>query len=94
MNKVIQFDNGSNGVNTTIGFVCGILGGCAKVVLTSANMLMILPILSAMLTALLCGAAGVAGKEFYLFIKKQIKAGNHKAIYPYLKKKLSRKKIK
>jgi len=92
LKTVIQFDGGSNGVNTTIGFVCGILGGCLKVIITSANILMILPLLSAMLTALLCGAAGVAGKEFYLYIKKRIKAGAHKAIYPYIIKKLTRKK--
>jgi len=67
---VIQLDDGGSHINTTIGFVCGILGGCLKYfALTSGNMLMIFAVLQAMMTALLCGAAGVAGKE--LFTKRR-----------------------
>lgn len=83
MKQVIQFDSGNNALNTTIGFVCGILGGCLKFHLTSASMLMIFAMFQAVLTALLCGAAGVAGKELWT---------KRKLLYQYVKIKLTRKK--
>ena len=80
---MIQLDSGNSQFNTAIGFVCGILGGCLKFVLTSTNMLMIFAMLQAMLTALLCGAAGVAGKELWT---------KRKGIYKFVVKKITRKK--
>jgi len=82
---VIQLDNGGHdAINTTIAFVCGILGGCLKYfALTGPNILMIFALLQAMFTALVCGAAGVAGKE--LFTRR-------KEILRFIKMKLTRKK--
>jgi len=58
--------------NTLIGFVSGLIGGALKVILAmDANTMK--NIVEAGLTALICGFAGVAGKELYLFIKKKIK---------------------
>lgn len=87
---MIPFDSGNNSINTTIGFVCGILGGSVDFLLriqfsslTIFNPLIIFAMLQAAFTALLCGAAGVAGKELYTKRKK---------ILYYIVKKLTRKK--
>lgn len=70
---MIQYDgNHGGGVNTIIGFVCGILGGSIDFAMR-ANTLTIIAIVQAGFTALVCGAAGVAGKEFYLYVKTKIK---------------------
>lgn len=58
--------------NTLIGFISGILGGSGSFLLQiQANFWGTMMI--AILTALLCGAAGVAGKEAYYFCKQRIK---------------------
>jgi len=88
---VIQLD-GTNGVNTAVGFVCGILGGLLDYAIHANEILSVFIILKGVFIAFVYGAAGVAGKEFLLYVKKRIKAGDHKAIYPYLKRKLTRKK--
>jgi hypothetical protein len=68
---VIQYDSNGSGIKTTIAFVCGILGGFIKLSFVPS-------IVQAAFTALICGAAGVAGKELYSqfakpFLKKILK---------------------
>lgn len=58
--------------NTFIGIVAGILGGLGKYLLQIQTPFL-LNILGAIITAMLCGAAGVAGKEGYLLVKNFIK---------------------
>lgn len=55
--------------NTVLGFVCGAIGGVIKL-LTSVEPYHWSHIVQAAITAIICGAAGVAGKELYYFIKK------------------------
>ncbi|MDE3185273.1 MAG: hypothetical protein KGM16_17815 [Bacteroidota bacterium] len=58
--------------NTAIGFVSGILGGTGSFLLQiQTNLLSNMTV--AVLTALLCGIAGIAGKELYLFVKHLFK---------------------
>ncbi len=68
---MIQYDSNGSGIKTTIAFVCGILGGFIKLSFVPS-------IVQAAFTALICGAAGVAGKELYSqfakpFLKKILK---------------------
>lgn len=58
--------------NTVMGFVSGIVGGIGSFILEIKIGLMN-DMLVAIITALLCGAAGVAGKEAYQFLKLRIK---------------------
>lgn len=58
--------------NTAVGFVSGILGGTGSFLL-DIKVSFLSDMTIAIITALLCGAAGVAGKEAYLFIKRKIK---------------------
>ena len=90
---MIQYDNANHGpVNTMIAFVCGILGGCIDY-MVRADSLVIFAVFQAALTALICGFAGVAGKEFYLFMKSSFKSGKYKGFYFYLMiKKLKKRK--
>lgn len=71
----MHYDSGHNGLNTIIGFVCGILGGLADYAFR-ATTLTILSVAQAGFTALICGAAGVAGKELYLYLKNKITKKN------------------
>ena len=71
----MHYDSGHNGLNTIIGFVCGILGGLADYAIR-ASPLTIFAVMQAGITALICGAAGVAGKEVYIYIKKKITKKN------------------
>jgi hypothetical protein len=68
MNAVQQYFGEQN---TRIGFVSGLVGGFAKFISTveisSLNRLA-----EAAITALVCGAAGVVGKEIVVAIKKKI----------------------
>jgi hypothetical protein len=56
-----------------IGMVCGLFGGLGKYFIQVQTTPFYINAMGAALTALLCGAAGVAGKEMYLFVKKKIK---------------------
>ena len=67
----MHYDSGHNGLNTIIGFVCGILGGLVDYAIR-ASPLTIFAVMQAAITALVCGGAGVAGKEVYIYIKKKI----------------------
>lgn len=58
--------------NTLLGFICGVAGGTIKL-LTSNNVQDLATLFYAAFTAVVCGAAGVAGKELYYFFKKKIK---------------------
>lgn len=71
----MHYDSGHNGLNTIIGFVCGILGGLVDYAIR-ASPLTIFAVMQAALTALICGAAGIAGKEVYIYIKKKITKKN------------------
>jgi phage shock protein PspC (stress-responsive transcriptional regulator) len=57
--------------NTAIGIIAGMLGGLGKYFLQIQTPFL-LNIIGAIITAMLCGAAGVAGKEGYVLIKKFI----------------------
>jgi hypothetical protein len=57
--------------NTLIGFICGLFGGSVKLITANAHDLPTL--IYAAITAIICGACGVAGKELYQFFKKKIK---------------------
>lgn len=54
--------------NTTMGFVSGVVGGLGSFLL-DIKIGMMDDMLIAIITACLCGAAGVAGKEAYHFLK-------------------------
>lgn len=58
--------------NTAIGIISGCLGGLGKYFLQIQTPFL-LNILGAIITALLCGAAGVAGKEGYMLVKNFLK---------------------
>lgn len=66
-----------NESNTFLGLICGIVGGLFKYFLQMHTVFYI-NVLQAAMTALICGAAGVAGKEGYLFIKVMIKKMRNK----------------
>lgn len=55
--------------NTAIGIICGMFGGVGKYLLQIQTPFL-LNIIGAIITAFICGLAGVAGKEFFLLIKK------------------------
>lgn len=74
---MIQYDNQHGLVNNAIAFTCGIVGGLIDLMIRF-NPLSIFGIIQAGITALICGAAGVAGKELYSqfakpFLKKILK---------------------
>lgn len=58
----------NNHDNTTIGIISGITGGLGKYLLQIQTPFL-LNILGAIITAMLCGAAGVAGKEGFMFLR-------------------------
>ena len=65
--------------NSILSLTFGFIGGFGKYLLQVQSTPFLLNILGAIITAMLCGAAGVAGKEGYLFIKVKIqkfKRGN------------------
>lgn len=72
---MMNYDSGHNGLNTIIGFVCGILGGLVDYAIR-ASQLTIFAVMQAGITALVCGGAGVAGKELYLYLKNKITKKN------------------
>lgn len=58
--------------NTAIGFIGGLLGGTGSYTLLQIQETSI-HLAVAVGTALLCGFAGIAGKDFYYFIKHKLK---------------------
>ena len=68
MNAVQQYFGQQN---TQIGFVSGLLGGFAKFI-SDVEVSSIHRLVEAAITALVCGGAGVVGKEIVVFIKKKI----------------------
>lgn len=52
--------------NTYIGVVCGVIGGSVHLV----QELIDKDLMEAVITAAICGFAGVAGKELYVILKK------------------------
>ena len=59
-------------INSLLAFVAGVFGGSIKFLLVS-NPNYPVSLLQAVLTALLCGFAGVVGKELYGWCKRKIK---------------------
>ena len=71
--RLIQLYNNPNvSFNTFFAAVCGLVGGTISYSLT--NLLMMGAILQAAFTALICGAAGVAGKELFSLCKRKFLA--------------------
>lgn len=68
-----------NGEYTKEGLICGLIGGIGNYLLQIHTVFWI-NVLQAMFTALLCGAAGVAGKEVYLYVKRKLKSKNEKTV--------------
>ncbi|MGN6604558.1 MAG: hypothetical protein ACTHK8_19015 [Ginsengibacter sp.] len=58
--------------NNTIGVVSGLVGGLGKFYLQIQTPF-ILNIMGAILTAFLCGVAGMAGKELFVLIRNHFK---------------------
>lgn len=58
--------------NTKIGFISGAIGGFLKFI-TTVEASSFLKLIEAAITALICGAAGVIGKDAYTFIKSKLK---------------------
>lgn len=58
--------------NTKVGLLWGLLGGFGKYLLQIHTPFW-QNLTQAIFTALICGAAGVAGKELYITIRKRIK---------------------
>lgn len=54
--------------------LCGIVGGFGKYFLDIQNGPYVLKVTEAAFTALICGFAGVAGKEIFQYIKRKYKA--------------------
>lgn len=59
--------------NTAIGMISGIIGGLGKFMLQVQNTPFALNLLGAIITAMLCGAAGVMGKEIYVAVRATLK---------------------
>lgn len=78
-------DNGNN--NTLIGFAFGFAGGLARLVAQINTAPYSVTLSKALLTAFLCGMAGVAGKEVYLWVRKKIKAKRDEAVVANVSKK-------
>jgi hypothetical protein len=57
--------------NTFIGIISGCVGGLGKYLLQIHTPFLI-NMFGAIITAMLCGAAGVAGKEVYVWVRKTI----------------------
>lgn len=57
-----------------IALVCGAIGGMINISVRMLDTMIFWDLLEAGLTAMLCGALGVAGKELYGFSKKKIKS--------------------
>ncbi len=72
---VIQLDEG----NTVVGMLSGFVGGFTTYLLQLHSSYW-MNLLQAGITALICGIGGVAGKEFYLFVKRYIKKKNEKTV--------------
>jgi hypothetical protein len=62
-----------NNHDSKIGLLSGLVGGVGKYFL-QINEPFAINLLQASITALICGVAGVAGKEIYIAIKKQLKS--------------------
>lgn len=60
-------------INAKIGLLSGMVGGMFNYVLQIQSGTFVGSLTKATVTALICGAAGVAGKELYVFIKKRLK---------------------
>jgi len=83
---VIQYDSNGSGIKTTIAFVCGILGGFIKLSFVPS-------IVQAAFTALICGAAGVAGKELYSQFAKPFFSQFAKPFLKKILKKFKKRKV-
>lgn len=60
--------------NTKVGFTCGFIGGFGKFLLQVNSHTYLTNLAGAVLTAVICGAAGVAGKELYQYLKRKLKS--------------------
>lgn len=59
--------------DTKVGLAAGVIGGLGKYLLQiTADASFGEKLFEAAITALICGAAGVGGKEIYSYIKKKI----------------------
>ncbi len=65
--KTVQYGQG----NTLVGFISGVFGGIGSFML-DIQIGFMSDMMIAILTACLCGAAGVAGKEAYQFVKRKV----------------------
>ncbi len=59
--------------NSKIGFICGAVGGGGKFLLQIHATVFMWNLAGAVVTAVVCGMAGVAGKELYQWCKTKIK---------------------
>lgn len=59
--------------DSRIGLIGGVIGGVSKYLLQINSVPFVINLIGAAITALICGACGVGGKEAYLFIKKKLK---------------------
>ena len=57
--------------NTATGFFCGILGGFFHYLQIGSDIEYIHRLIEAGVTALICGAAGVIGKEIVVWVKNK-----------------------
>lgn len=57
---------------TRTGVVSGLVGGLGRYFLQVQSTPFIYNVMGAVFTAVLCGMAGVAGKELYSYIKKEV----------------------
>jgi hypothetical protein len=55
--------------NNAIGFLCGISGGCLQYLQINIHAAFLAKLMEAGTTALVCGAAGILGKEIVTHIK-------------------------
>lgn len=68
-----KVQNYFDGLNAKIGLLSGMVGGMFNYILQIQNGTFAGSVTKAAVTALICGAAGVAGKELYGLIKKRFK---------------------
>lgn len=64
-----------NSHDSKIGLISGLIGGIGKYFI-QIHTPFIVNLVGAMFTALMCGFAGVLGKEIYTYIKRKFKNNN------------------
>jgi len=86
----MEINNSNNGVNTLVGFIAGLVGGCANLInsgihFNSINIGLVHweANIEAMLMAFVCGLGGVFGKHLFgliikFFKRKKQSDGKHK----------------